>query len=211
MAIAMPESCLPMAKNKKKRLNDQIAEVEEAIAHYQKGVGSHMMKEDDDGNDELTIDVSAIPLYKDCSNGSLLNPTIYEYAEEATSLFRHHKKLTIHWIFAPETSVEEQTKVEMIFKTHYANAYKMLRSKLRQELILAILFVFLGFLFLSFHLPYISANDNSVYGEILDIFGWVLIWEAGSIVFVNSLDNSREVKRDLFFFEAKSDALTPTK
>ena len=211
MGFAIPESCLLMAKNKKQSRNDQLLEVEEAISKYQKGVGSLIMKHDHDGNDELTVDLTEVPLYKDCSRNCLLNPDIYEYVEEAVSLFHRHKQLTLHWVFAPGVEEEEQAKVQMIFRTHYANAYNDLRHKLRKELILAILFVFIGFLFLSFHLPFIKSNEYSVYGEILDIFGWVLIWEAGSIVFVNSLDNSRELNRDLFFFHAKSDILPPTK
>lgn len=178
-----------------------------AIKTYREKVSSSMMIEDEDGNDELTIDLRETPLFHPCSNGCLLNPEIYSYAEEATSLFQAHKTFKIHWLFAAETSVEDQQKVQGIFRTHYANLYQGLEKKLTKEFILAILFIFVGFLFLSFHIPFADANASSIYAEILDIFGWVLIWEAGSILFVNSIDNTSELKRDLFFFNADFDVV----
>lgn len=195
-----------MRKNKepKQRYSDLIKEVETTISDYQQGIGSGLMKQNDKGEDELTMDLRTVPLYKDCSNDCLLNPDIYDYAEEAASLFRKHNKLTIRWLFADGISEEEKKKVQTIFRTHYANAFKLLRETLTKELIIAIIFVFTGFLFLSLHWPYVDANSSSIFGEILDIFGWVLIWEAGSILFINSVDNQRELKRDLFFFKAEA-------
>lgn len=179
--------------------------LEKAVVNYRSTFGSVAMKEGRQGDDEILIDLRGVPLYRECSSGALLNPEIYDYVQELSSFFSKHNHFTIHWLFADDISPEEREKVKKIFRAHYANQHRSLARRLQKEALLALLFIFVGFLFLSFHLPFIQANGDSIYGEILDIFGWVLIWEAGSILFANSLDNQSELRWDLLLFNADFD------
>lgn len=207
MAITTAGGFLLMKNNKTERAEKrkENAALDQAVVTYRNTVGKNMMREGEKGDDEILLDLRESSLYQECSNKALLNPAIYDYAEEVVSLFDRHYHLTIHWLFAEDISPEEREQVKAIFRTHYANQHRHLKQKLQKEFLLALFFIFIGFLFLSFHLPFIQANGDSIYGEILDIFGWVLIWEAGSILFVNSLDNQADLTRDLFFFHAKFD------
>ena len=98
--------------------------------------------------------------------------------------------------------------VMTIFKAHYANAYIDLRIRLQKERILAALFLFIGFIFLGIHITFAAIKENSIYAEILDILGWVLVWEAGSVVFVNSIDDAAESHKLTLLFQAKTDEVS---
>lgn len=200
----MKGGCFTMPKKlNSSTLKDEVVSAEEIIHSYQSGIGKNALAQRPDGKGEIRVDLSAVSYYKDCSNGAFLNPAIYDYVEDAISLLDRHRQLAIRWHFRSETSPEEMKRVEAIFQVHYAKILRQIRSKLQKELILAILFIFLGFVFLAVHIFYIKANEYSIYGEILDILGWVLIWQAGSLLFLNSIDNESDIRRDLAFLHAE--------
>lgn len=192
-----------MTKNDDKKIRDNaIANIDSVLNQYQSNCGSLAFKEED-GHVSLTVDLKAVSLYKDCSNSALLNEDIYDFAEDISRYFDKPKDLTLNFLFADGTSLEDQERVKTIFKAHYASQYKALKEKLQKQLILALGFVFIGFILLTIHLAYTAYNSDSVYGEIIDIFAWVLIWEAAETLFVNSLDNQTDLKKYLLFYLAK--------
>jgi hypothetical protein len=178
-----------------------IASLDQVIADYQETIlpASFQAKGD---HLELTVDLRTMPFFEDCSNDTLLNSAIYSFVEDVAFSLAGGHELLIRFHFPEGTSEEEKKKVAAIFRAHYAIYYKNLREKVTKEMILAITFVFLGFLLITFHLPYVSANDQSVYGEMLDIFGWVFTWEAVEILCVNSLDRQEELHQYQLLYTA---------
>lgn len=179
-----------------------LSSLENTIAEYQSSILPSAFKEEN-GHLELTIDLKDIPLYEDCSGKTLLNNAIYSFVEDVAFSLAAGHELSIRFLFPDGISAEEKKKVIAIFRAHYAIHYKNLRDKVTREMILAITFVFAGFLLITFHLPYVKADDQSVYGEMLDIFGWVFTWEAVEILCVNSLDNQGELHQYQLLYAAK--------
>jgi hypothetical protein len=178
-----------------------ISSLDQAIAEYQNTVlpASFVAKGD---HLELSVDLRTMSIYEDCSNETLLNSAIYSFIEDVAFSLAGGHELLVRFTFPEGTSEEEKKKVAAIFRAHYAIYYKNLRDKVTKEMILAITFVFIGFLFITFHLPYVNANGQSVYGEMLDIFGWVFTWESVEILCVNSLDRQQELHQYQLLYTA---------
>jgi hypothetical protein len=204
-AALFDESSLSKEEKKARRAssNQETENLESTIIVYQQTYLAPSFKLE--GNRlVLTVDLQNIDLYEPCSSGTLLNSGIYSFVEDIAFLLAEGEELSLHFLYKEGTSSEEKTKIQAIFKAHYAILYKNVRDTLTKEMILAIIFVFVGFLLIAFHLPYVSANSNSVYGEMLDIFGWVFTWEAVEILAVNSLSNSAEVRKYKALYSAKT-------
>jgi hypothetical protein len=189
---------LPESKDerhaRKQASNNAMAALNDVIVDYQNKILPSAFEEKN-GKLILNVDLTSVPFYEDCSGGTLLNGAIYSFVEDIAFSLADGNALSLRFRFPEGTSEEEKKKIAAIFKAHYAIRYKNLREKLNKEMILAIIFVFVGFLLITFHLPYVSANSNSVYGEMLDIFGWVFTWEAVEILCVNAMDNQDELRR----------------
>ncbi|OPZ34702.1 MAG: hypothetical protein BWY98_00975 [Tenericutes bacterium ADurb.BinA155] len=186
----------------RKERNAAIAKIDDVISAYKKEIAYETIQDDEEKGSTIHLDLTSIDIYDPLSKGSRLNPEIYDYVEDTINLGEHHNHLNITFTFPEKMSQQEKDKIFRIFNAHYAVAYRDSRARLTKQMILAILFVFMGFFFISIHWLYSKDNAYSVYGEILDIFGWVLIWEAGSSLFVNSLDEQKERARYLAFYLA---------
>jgi hypothetical protein len=193
---------LALQKEQKKKGRDSLSSVGQVIGAYQSEVLSSAFREKD-GRTELTVDLQKVPLYEDCSGGTLLNSSIYAFVEDIAFALADGQEFTLRFLYPAGTAPEEKAKIASIFKAHYAIKYKNIRDRLTKEMVLAISFVFIGFLLITIHLPYVAANSDSVYGEMLDIFGWVFTWEAVEILCVNSLDNQNELKRYRSLYNAE--------
>jgi hypothetical protein len=188
------EEELSSSKEFKKYTKESLEKIDDVIYAYQTSILSSSYSEKD-GHNELTVDLTSIPLYEDCSNSTLLNQAIYSFVENVAFAFKENFALSVRFLFPSSTSLEERKKVDAIFHAHYAISYKKMLEQLTKEMVLAITFVFIGFLLITFHLPYSNANSNSVYGEMLDIFGWVFTWEAVEILCVNQVERQAELHR----------------
>ncbi|MCI2068149.1 MAG: hypothetical protein LKJ88_01040 [Bacilli bacterium] len=186
-----------MNKEEKKKNQAEFAKIDSLISTYKKGIAAHTFKE----NEELTVitvDLSKIDIYKDCSSETLLNDAIYEFAEDMFSSYSDAEKVSFSFVFPEGMKDEEKQKIKDIFHIHYGSKYKAAKIRLRKQMILSLIFVFIGFILLSLHLIYTTYNADSIYGEIIEIFAWVFIWEAAEALFVNSIDN----RSDLNLFSA---------
>lgn len=200
----LDSSTLSKEEKKERRVasNGEVENLEATISAYQKTYLAPCFKTQDNRL-VLTVDLQGIDLYEPCSSATLLNGSIYSFVEDIAFLLAEGEELSLHFLYKEGTSEEEKKKIQTLFKAHYAILYKNVRDRLSKEMILAIIFVFIGFLLIAFHLPYVNANSNSVYGEMLDIFGWVFTWEAVEILAVNSLANSSEVRKYKALYSAQ--------
>jgi hypothetical protein len=178
----------------KEKARESLSLTQKVIADYRESILATSYTEKD-GAFVLKVDLTDSPLYQDFSGKTLLNEGLYAFVEDVAFTLAEGQQLTLDFLFPENTSEEEKQKVFAIFKAHYALRYENMRNKLTKEMIMAISFVFVGFLLITVHLPYVAANSSSVYGEMLDIFGWVFTWEAVEILCVNSLDNQGELQR----------------
>lgn len=181
-----------------------IASIDEVIARYQQTILSPACHEEN-GHLVLAVDLTSGNAYEDCSNQTLLSSSIYSYVEDVAFALGAGREVTLRFAFPDGTSEEEKAKIIAIFKAHYAICYRNLRERLTKQMIMAISFVFIGFLLITGHLAYVASNSSSVYGEMLDIFGWVFAWEAIEILCVSSLDNQEELQRTRLLYTAKEE------
>jgi hypothetical protein len=200
-AYSIPKAAV--SKDAKETKQEALDHVDDVIADYQKGILSSAFEEKD-GHLILTVDLRNGPLYEGFSGNTLLDGAIYAFVEDVTFALSNGQELALCFLFPEGMSEDEKAKVKKIFKAHYALAYKNLRDKLTKEMVLAITFIFIGFLLITLHLPYVNANGDSVYGEMLDIFGWVFAWEAIEILCVNAFDNQTELERYRSLYLAKT-------
>jgi hypothetical protein len=186
---------------RKEKSKSALEQLDKTITYYRDTILPASFQEKE-GSLELLVDLSQSDLYEECSNGTLLNSAIYSFVEDVAFSLAEGHHLSLRFRFPSGLKDEEKKKIESIFRAHYAIRYKSLRDRLTKEMILAITFVFIGFVLITVHLPYVNADSNSVYGEMLDIFGWVFAWEAVEILCVNSLDNQAELHRSQLLYSA---------
>jgi hypothetical protein len=186
-----------MKKADKKEREEQFVQIPALISAYKKDFASHVLTEKD-GVSQIVLDLSKIDIYKECSSETLLNEAVYEFAEDMYSSYGEEDKVSFVFLFPEGMKEEERQKIKDIFHVHYASKVKAAQIRLRKQMIMALIFVFVGFILLSIHLIYTAYNSNSIYGEIIEIFAWVFIWEAAESLFVNAVDN----RSDLNLFSA---------
>jgi hypothetical protein len=188
--------------DRKEKSRNALGRLDKTISYYRDTILPASFKEKE-GSLELLVDLSQSDLYEECSNKTLLNSAIYSFVEDVAFSLAEGHRLSLRFRFPKGLADEEKKRVESIFRAHYAIRYRSLRDRLTKEMILAITFVFIGFVLITLHLPYVNADSNSVYGEMLDIFGWVFTWEAVEILCVNSLENQAELHRSQLLYTAE--------
>jgi hypothetical protein len=180
-------------KELKNKTNQQLEKIDKIIDEYR--YSNKIKSFTIDGNRSIiTIDLSNQTIYKEYSNSSLLNNDIYDFVEDIYTLFNRKSGLEVQFVFPKDMKKEEQENIKTIFQTHYAIQYKNLKIKMDKQLILSILFIFIGFLILTGYTIYKSMNESSVFSEMFDIMAWVFVWEAVQTLFVDSLDNRKEIR-----------------
>lgn len=195
-------------KAQRKERTAAVNSLDETIALYRKEVLKDTF-EKKDGRLILTVDLTSVPFYEDCSKNTLLNSAIYSYVEDVAFALADGEELSLRFLFPEGTPEEEKTKVEKIFHAHYAIRYRDMREKITKTMIIAISFVFIGFLLMTLHLLYTAANSDSVYGEMLDVFGWVFAWEAIEMLCVNSFDTGVDLRHCRSLYMAPAVNETP--
>src|SRR5574344_2095233 len=176
-----------ISEENKKKINAEISRIDSIIDAYKSDKDLKAFEEGRE-NSTITVNLSQGEIYKEYSGHDLLNHGIYDFVEDAYDLFNNKLHLTIHFIFPEDMGNDEKERIKKIFKTHYAIKFKNNKEKNRKQLILSLIFLFTGFFLITIHLLYTATNSTSVYGEILDIFAWVFVWEACETMFVNSID-----------------------
>ena len=189
-------------KERKKENEQAIASVDACLNHYQETVVSKIAHEEK-GQAAIRLDLTSMPIYKEGSYKTVLNHHVYDYVEDMYSYLDTKKDVSIA-IEYPETFSDSDKAVwQEIFRAHYANEYQSIRSTMKKKMILSILFVFIGIVLIALHWIYTTdQNPNSVLGEVVDITGWVFVWEAGSSIFTNIIENQHDLRRCLTLYKA---------
>jgi hypothetical protein len=189
-------------KEREKDTDRELSKVDSLIDSYRK---NNTYKAFATKNDISTIeiDLNDNEIYKEYSSHNLLNNSIYDYVEDTYVLFNRKNGLEVKFKFPNKMKDDEKERIKELFRVHYALKYKELRKKMDKQLILSILFIFIGVLILTIHSIYVSLNSTSIYGEVFDIMAWVFVWEAVQTLFVDSLDNRRDLRMYTLLYMAQ--------
>jgi hypothetical protein len=189
-------------KQKRKENEQAIASMDSCLEHYQEDVVSKIAHEEQT-KAGIRLDLTSMPIYKEGSYKTVLNHHVYDYVEDIYSYLDTKKDISID-VEYPETFTDaDKATFQDIFRAHYANEYQSIRSTMKKKMIMSILFVFIGIVLISLHWLYTTdSNPNSVLGEVVDICGWVFVWEAGSSVFTNIIENQHDLRRCLTLYKS---------
>jgi hypothetical protein len=195
----------PLKELKEKNKALQLAELkklDQYIEDYRadKTLGSY---EENDGQGTIYLDLSKDSIYKEYSGDTLLNNDIYDFIEDTYSLVPNKTGISLSFRFPSSMTKEEREKIIKLYRTHYAVRYKAIRSKIRKQRISSIALLFIGIIFLIWDVIFKIQNPDSIYVEVIDIFAWVFIWQAGDIFIFNSFDDSLQAKEYLRLFTAQ--------
>jgi hypothetical protein len=184
-----------MKKNKEKKNNQRakLEKIDSDLAFFQNEIAKDAIK-DENGLSTISVDLKEVPLYQEGSSQVFLNQAIFDFVENAYSFLDKNDDFDINFKFAEGVGEEEQAKFKKLFAIHYARKYKDASESFRKRSVIAALFLFIGFILLSIHLYYVSFNSSSVYGEMIDILSWVLVWEAGEFIFLGSFESRAELR-----------------
>jgi hypothetical protein len=189
-------------KERKKQVDAALQSMDATLNDYQEQVVSKAAVEAN-GVTSINLDLTSMPIYKEGSYKTVLNHHVYDYVEDVLSYMEAKKDVNLEVEYPSSFSSEEKTTFQKIFKAHYANEYQSIRATMKKKMILSILFVFIGIVLISLHWLFTTDdNPKSVLGEVLDICGWVFVWEAGSSIFTNIIENQHDLRRCLTLYMA---------
>jgi hypothetical protein len=194
----MPED----KKANRKRIGDELKKLNTYIEEYRsdQSIGSYV---EADGHSTIYIDLTKDPIYKEYSGGNLLNNNIYDFIEDTYAFAKPGIDLSVSFKFPATMSEQEKSKIKQLYHSHYAIKYKALKQDMRKERIIAWIFMFIGVVLLSLDIAFKVQEPDSVATEVLDIFAWVFIWQAGDMFVFSSLQNYRQANIYLRLFTAK--------
>lgn len=137
---------------------------------------------------------------------NLLSEPVYEYLEsfESIHLAPNEIKLEIH--IDEKTSDEKINDFSSAIKNKYEKQYIKYNSQIKIKAISSMILLFFGIIVIGIMiwLDYQFFNDrNNIWIEVIDIFAWVLVWEAFDKFIFERKDVKNMAKRAIKFKNAE--------
>lgn len=185
-----------------KRKNDIIDRMKNDLDNYKLDTKN--------GNIELIKDIGIIKLdlrgetiYKPYSNKSLLSTDIYDFINESYDILKQlDKPIKLQIEFDEDMSIEEKNNIINLVRIHYAIATMETKNTIKRTRVLSEILLFVGALFLSLYILFEHFSFNYILCEIINIFGWVFIWEACHNMFLTNSSNRIELVKNIKLYDA---------
>lgn len=178
-------------KERSEEIKKEVSKINEYVQAYRDDpeLGNFSSK---DGECTIFVDLSTDPIYKEYSGKSLLSNEIYDFIEDTFDFTKSSDYLTIE-IKYPESMTEaEKNKIQKLYRAHYALKYNKTRRDIRRDRLTALAFVVIGVIILGIDIAFRISNPDSLWGEVIDIFAWIFIWEAGDLFTFTTLQNQQK-------------------
>ncbi len=126
----------------------------------------------------INLDLTEGEIYQNYSNQSLLNGEIFEFIENTFRYVDKRKQLAIAIRFPKKMKAEEQRKIILLLKAHYAQKVSASQKSIRRNKILAWILLIIGSLIFIGYGLLDYWDINFLFIGIMEIFSWVFIWES---------------------------------
>ncbi len=143
-------------------------------------IQSEMEKEylNEEGEASISIDLSnEEELFDSYSGGTLLNPDVYEYLDEAASFVSITKPLNIN-ITLDSTDEKFESKVRSTYKAHYMARIIKKGKQLKKNAISGAVLMVIGVILLVLNVSLGKLIDNFILSEIVSVASCMLMWES---------------------------------
>ncbi|MDE6273421.1 MAG: hypothetical protein K2L87_00030 [Clostridiales bacterium] len=163
------------------------------------------IERDDEGR--AVIEMSVLKdedFLSDFSSGKAptVSGEVAEFLNESAMAFLPKEQLHIK-IYSDCIDSEEEKSYKTALREYYVRHYKRNRQELRRNAIVSAIMFLIGIAALSIGVTFTFFGRHEVWGEILDIFAWVFIWEAVDLFFLERSVLRMGRMRCLSFIAAK--------
>lgn len=151
----------------------------------------------------IKLDLKNETIYKPYSNKTLLSNEIYDFIDESYDILRQlDKPIKFQIEFDEAMDDNEKNKILNLIRIHYAVATMETKNKIKRTRILSEILLLIGAIFLSLYIIFEHFNLNYILCEIINIFGWVFIWEACHNFFLTNSANRLELVKNIKLYDA---------
>ena len=116
------------------------------------------------------------------SNSPIISEQVATFIENSTDSIKQNEKLSLH-IKHNNITVEKQEKYRKAISEYYTQKYIKTNLEYRRNNIIVASLTLLGILVLTLQLLFDYIISNSILSEVINIFAWVLLWEAVDVGF----------------------------
>lgn len=140
-------------------------------------------------NDEVEINVHLTSIEEQllspfCTKKeSILHPDLANYVEGHNSVIPLYEKICLNFVL-DEYSKENVSYIESSWKHYYKQIIQISLMKLKKNNLYSFVMFFVGLIVFAIAIVFKTLNLNLIFLETIDIMGWVFIWEAIDLFFI---------------------------
>ncbi len=135
---------------------------------------------------------------------------VASFIESNTCAVHPNEELTLQ-IRSDCIDEEEQPLYSNAIREYYMQRYVANEREIKHNLGIVLFLGLVGVLVLAARIIYDHAFDNVIWGEVIDIVAWVLLWEATDIGLLETRDLRMQKKRCLSYLSMKIEYIKPSK
>lgn len=131
----------------------------------------------------IIITITKENIYNQYSKNSLINNDFFDYLDELYKFANKSKKLNLVFDFDKNFNENEKDNVISLVKVNYSLRYHETRVKMKSLAIISLILLLIGCIILTTYAILEHFQVNYIISEVISIFSWVFIWEAGDLFF----------------------------
>lgn len=132
----------------------------------------------------------------------VISSEVAGFIEEATHSILPKQQLTLR-IHSSCIDNQEKDLYKEAIKEHYLERYILNKRELKRNAAIALLLTFVGIMILAVSIFLGDQIDSAVWGEVIDIVAWVLLWEAVDIIAFKNRELRVKRRRYLSYLSMK--------
>ena len=132
----------------------------------------------------------------------IINSEVSDFIEHCTDAVRPNERLTLR-IRSSCIDENEQVLYRQAIGEYYLQKYIANEREYKRNKILVALLMLFGVLVLAFQVFFDYTVGSSIWSEVIDIFAWVLVWEAVDIGVFESRSLKLKKQRYLSYMDMK--------
>lgn len=153
-------------------------------------------------NIDMTILDNSTFLSPYCGNVKIISSEVASYLDNILNYYPPKLNLTLRINSKSTNQEDEKIFKEAIINYYQNNIYRLKRDLLR-NMIIALIMLIIGSIFITLMLIIGNKNSNPIWTTILEIAGWVFIWEAVDKFFFERHSLNKELRKSIQIVSAK--------
>lgn len=167
-------------------------------------VHQHRIQYDEEGRATIKIivqnDDSFLSPY--CNDKSIISDEVADFLEYTCKPLRAKEQLAIQ-IYSNVIDENEKVIYQEAISNYYLSDYMENKLSLKRNVFISIIMAVIAVFALALMITLNAFEANEVFIEVIDIFGWVFMWEAVDIFFIERSILRLKKYRYLAFIDAK--------